>query len=66
MVRFTLIFSDISQPKYLSNTFLAIRVRFGGHVGGKQTPDTLAVNEILLFKFLQHGRHDLKCKPRIY
>ncbi len=35
------------------------------HAGGKQTPDTIAVNEILLFKFLQRGRHDVKCKPRI-
>lgn len=24
-----------------------------------------ATNEILLFKFLQHGQHNVKCKPRI-
>ena len=40
--------------------------RFGGHVGGKQTPDTIAVNQILLFMFLQHGRHNIKCKTRIF
>ena len=29
----------------------------------KQTSDTIVVYEILLFKFLQHSSHDVKCKP---
>ena len=39
------------------------RQRFGGHVGA---PQTKQVNDILLFKFHQHGRHDVACKSSIF
>jgi hypothetical protein len=40
-----------------------IRQSYGGHVGRNHAPNTIAANDILLLAFLQHGRHDVKCKP---
>ena len=53
----------LSSPSFQISGFT--RQRFGSHAEGKQTPDKKAVNEILLFKFLQHARHDVKRKPKI-
>jgi hypothetical protein len=46
------------------NSLRFTRQKHGGHVGRKHAPNTIAVNEILLWAFLQNGRHDINCKPR--
>ena len=36
-----------------------------GRPMGKHALNTIAANDILLSTFLQHDRHDVRCKPRI-
>ena len=49
------------------NLFRFIRQIYGGHVRANHMhcKYNISVNDILMLTFLQHGRHDKKCEPRI-
>ncbi len=66
---FAVQFIRLLYSRFTTNPFGFTWQRFGGHVGGKQTPNIIVVNGIRLFKFFQHGRdgrHDDQGIPNIF